>query len=43
VLPAERAILLEFELVRGVLLVFESIVVPLLAFVASQSDLNAHL
>jgi hypothetical protein len=43
VLLAEAAILLQLKLVRGVLLVLHSIVVSLLALVASQSDFNAHL
>ena len=42
VLPAERAILHELDLVGRVLLVLESIVVSLLALIASQSDLYAH-
>lgn len=41
-LTAETAILFEFEPVRIVLLVFERIVVPLLAFGASECDLYAH-
>ena len=42
VLLAESAILLHFETVRVVLLVFHGIVVSLLALGASQSDFNAH-
>lgn len=42
VLTAETAILAELEPVRVVLLVLEGIVVSLLAFGASQGDLNAH-
>jgi hypothetical protein len=43
VLAAEGAILVQFKLVRGVLLVLHRIVVSLLALVASQGDFNAHL
>ena len=43
VLAAEAAILHELDTIGIVLLVLESIVVSLLAFVASQSDFNAHL
>lgn len=43
VLSAEGAILIEFQLIRSVLLVLHRIVVSLLALVASQSDFNAHL
>ena len=39
---AETAILFELEPVGIVLLVFERIVVPLLAFGASECDLYAH-
>ena len=42
VLSAESAVLLHFETVRVVLLVFHGIVVSLLALGASQSDFNAH-
>ena len=42
-LLAEGAILVQFKLVRGILLVLHRIVVSLLALVASQSDFNAHL
>jgi hypothetical protein len=42
VLLAESAILLHFETVRVILLVFHGIVVSLLALRASQSDFNAH-
>ena len=41
-LTAETAILFEREPVRIVHLVFERIVVPLLAFGASECDLYAH-
>jgi hypothetical protein len=43
VLFAEGTILVQFQLVRGILLVLHRIVVSLLALVASQSDFNAHL
>ena len=43
VLLAEGAVLVEFQLVRSVLLVLHGVVVSLLALVASQSDLHAHL
>ena len=43
VLAAEGTILVEFQLVRGVLLVLHGIVVSLLALVASQCDFHAHL
>ena len=43
VLLAEGAILVQFQLVRRVLLVLHGIVVSLLALVASQSDFHAHL
>jgi len=43
VLAAERAILAHFKTIGGILLVLESIVVPLLAIVASQSDFNSHI
>ena len=42
VLPAETAILVELKTIGIVLLVLESVVVSLLAFGASQRDLNAH-
>ena len=42
VLFAEAAILVQFKLVRGILLVLHRIVVSLLALIASQSDLYAH-
>lgn len=41
-LAAEGAILVHFKTIGCVLLVLESIVVPLLAFVASQSNLYSH-
>ena len=41
-LAAEGAILVHFKTVGSILLVLESIVVPLLAFVASQSNLYSH-
>ena len=41
-LLAEPAVLVHFNSVRIVLLVFERIVVPLLAFGASECDLYAH-
>ena len=41
-LTAETAILFELDPVGIVLLVFERIVVPLLAFRASECDLYAH-
>jgi hypothetical protein len=43
VLSAEGTILVQFQLIRGVLLVLHGIVVSLLALVASQSDFHAHL
>jgi hypothetical protein len=43
VLAAERAILAHFKTVRGILLVLEGIVVPLLALAASHCYLNAHI
>ena len=39
---AEPAILIELQPIRIVLLVLESIVIPLLALGAGQRDLNAH-
>ena len=42
VLLAETAILVELDTIRIVLLVLEGIVISLLAFGASQRDLNAH-
>ena len=42
VLLAEGAVLVEFQLVRSVLLVLHRIVVSLLALIASQSDFYAH-
>ena len=42
VLSAESAVLLHFETVRVVLLVFHGVVVSLLALGASQSDFHAH-
>ena len=42
VLLAESAILLHFETVRVVLLVFHAVVVSLLALGASQCDFHAH-
>ena len=41
-LAAETAILVELKTIRIVLLVFESIVVSLLALCAGQCDLNTH-
>ena len=41
-LAAERAILTELDTVGVVLLILESIVVPLLALAAGQCDLHAH-
>ena len=43
VLFAEAAILVQFKLVRGILLVLHRIVVSLLALVASQGHFHAHL
>ena len=43
VLLAESAVLLHFETVRVILLVFHGIVVSLLALRTSQSDFNAHI
>ena len=43
VLAAERTILAHFKTIRGILLVFEGIVVSLLALVASQSDFYSHI
>ena len=42
VLLAESAILLHFETIGVILLVFHGVVVSLLALGASQSDFNAH-
>ena len=42
VLSAESAVLLHFETIRVILLVFHGVVVSLLALRASQSDFNAH-
>ena len=42
VLLAEPAILVELELVRGILLVLHRIVVSLLALIASQRHFYAH-
>jgi len=42
VLAAETAILVHFQLVWSVLLVLDGVVVPLLAFGTSKSDLYAH-
>jgi hypothetical protein len=42
VLTAETAILVELETIGIVLLVLESVVVPLLTFGASKCDLYAH-
>ena len=42
VLSAEPAILLHFKTVGVVLLVFHRVVVSLLAFVASERDLDSH-
>lgn len=42
VLAAEGAILVHFDLVGGILLVLERIVVPLLALIASECDLYSH-
>ena len=42
VLPAETAILIHFQSVRIVLLVFGCVVVALLALAASQSDFYSH-
>ena len=42
VLSAESAVLLHFETVRVILLVFHGVVVSLLALGASQSDFHAH-
>jgi hypothetical protein len=41
-LAAEAAILAELQPVRIILLVFEGVVVPLLALCAGQRDFNAH-
>lgn len=41
-LTAERAILVHFKTVGGIFLVLESIVVPLLAFVASHGHFYSH-
>jgi hypothetical protein len=41
-LAAETAILVQFQFVRGILLVFRGIVVSLFALVASQCDLYTH-
>lgn len=41
-LAAEGAILVHFDFVRGILLVLKSIVVPLLALVASKRNLYSH-
>ncbi len=43
VLAAERAILTHFKTVGGILLVLESIVVPLLALTASHRNFNSHI
>jgi hypothetical protein len=43
VLSAEGAILIQFKLVRGILLVLHRIVVSVFALVASQSNFHAHL
>ena len=43
VLLAEGAVLVQLKLVRGILLVLHRVVVSLLALVASERDLNAHL
>ena len=42
VLSAESAVLLHFETIGVILLVFHGVVVSLLALGASQSDFNAH-
>ena len=42
VLSAESAVLLHFETIGVILLVFHGVVVSLLALRASQSDFNAH-
>lgn len=42
-LAAERAILAHFKTVWGILLVLESIVVPLLALAASQGYFYSHI
>ena len=42
VLAAETAILTHLELVRGVFLVLDGVVVPLLAFVAPERDLDSQ-
>jgi len=42
VLAAEAAILVQFELIRGVLLVFHGVVVALFAFAAPENNLYAH-
>ena len=42
VLSAESAVLLHFETIRVIFLVFHGVVVSLLALGASQSDFNAH-
>lgn len=41
-LAAEPAIFIHFQSVRVILLVFHCVIVALLAFGASQSDLNSH-
>ena len=41
VLPAEGAVLVQFQTVRGVLLVLVGVVVALLALGTTQSDLDA--
>ncbi len=43
VLTAERTILVEFKTIRCVLLVLHCVVVPLLAFIASECNFYAHL
>jgi len=42
VFTAKPAILVQFELVRGVFLVFCRVVVSLLAFIASKCDFYSH-
>ena len=43
VLSAERAILAAFKTIRSILLILDRVVVSLLALVASERDLNAHV
>jgi hypothetical protein len=43
VLTAERAVLVHLKTIRGVLLVLDGVVVPLLALVASKSYFDAHI